>query len=254
MANFKFSELPAGTAVALTDLLALSQEMAGTPVSRKLTVAQLIALLAATPGLADVFVNVAGDTMTGGLTISSGNITLGAGNADVTGSVIVRNGANTLTVSVAPDGTVNIEPANGNEIMTINSGTAASGATGQLITGRFRSSMPVEIRNTAATLGSGATGVASALVRASNASSINHTVRKNTGAPGLDFQVGNYFSVTQEGAGQVVLVPENGNVIFHIPSTHLPRTRVQHSTITATLKEVTGSTETWLISGDMAAV
>jgi hypothetical protein len=230
MANKKFTQLPAVVSVVSADLAAIVQDVAGTPISRKVTMAQLAAFLASDSSFADLFVNVTGDTMTGPLTF--------------------QNGADTAFISLGVGGDLNISPDDNNHIVYINAGTAEGTNTGQTITGRFRAAMPIEVRNSAVTIASGATGVGSALIRCSNASPVTLTVRKNDGTAGQDWHKGNYFSVMQEGAGQVTLAPATGNVVLNKPAALTLKTREQFSVITATLYDITGAVETWVISGD----
>jgi hypothetical protein len=235
MADAKISQLPTGSPLAGTDLFPVAQDQGGgvfitikTPLSALAT--------AFSTELADDFVNVTGDTMTGDLTLTN---TLDEGDTEWV-----------HTVSDGGDYTL---WANGNynKILALNPGTASAGNTGQLITGRFRYSMPVVTQNTSATLGSGGSGVATSLVRCSNASAMNITIRANTSSVS-DFDVGNFFSVLQEGVGQVTLLPETGDVVLRIPAGYIAATRDQYSVISATLFSISGATQTWVISGDLA--
>lgn len=239
----KITQLDAHIAITTNDLMELSQNDGGTQVSTKTSLTDLVTHIANNDtfieeiinntDFTDNFVNVTGDTMTGALTFSNGSDT-GSIDIDVSGDM-----------SIFPEGT--------NNILTLNSASAAAGNTGQTITGRFRYSMPIETENSAATLGSGSSGVTTALVKCSNASPVTLTIRKNDSTPGLDFQAGNFFSVMQEGAGQVTLVGETGDVILRIPDGFIAATRGQYSVISATLYDISGGDEFWVISGDLAA-
>lgn len=159
--------------------------------------------------------------------------------------------AQSWNTSVDSDGNLAISGSSFDQIMSLNSGTAGEGNTGQLITGRFRYSMPVMVQNTAATLSSGAEGVTTGLVRCSNGSPVTLTIRANT-ASNIDFDVGNFFSVVQEGGGQVTLVGEDANVSLLIPAGYIAATRDQYSVISATYIENNEGVQRWLISGDLA--
>ena len=111
--------------------------------------------------------------------------------------------------------------------------------------------MPIVVQNTAATLGSGAAGITTALVRCSNASAVTITIRDNTGGA-TDFDAGAFFSIMQEGLGQVTLVGETGDVDLMIPAGFIAATRGQYSVISATLYDITAGVQSWLISGDLA--
>lgn len=222
----KISQLDDNIAITSGDFVELSQDDSGTQTSTKATLGDLVTFLG------DSFVNVTGDTMTGALTFS--------------------NGADTGSIDIDGSGDMAIFPEGSNNILTLNSASAGTNNTGQTITGRFRYSMPIEQENSAATLGSGSSGVTTALVRCSNGSPVTLTIRKNDSTPGLDFQKGNFFSVMQEGAGQVTLVGQTGNVVLGIPAGFIAATRDQYSVISATLYEISETDELWVISGDLA--
>lgn len=181
-----------------------------------------------------------------------GEYVLKAGDT-MTGNLNWQNGSDVVSIGIIAGGDMNISPDDNNHIVYINAATADAGNTGQLITGRFRSAMPIEQRNTSVVVQSGPTGVGSALVRCSSASPVSLTIRKNDGTAAADWHIGNYFSVLQEGAGAVTLAGQNGNVVLNRAATFTGNTtREQFSVITATLYSVSGGVETWVITGDLA--
>jgi hypothetical protein len=232
MANKKFTQLPAVVSVVSADLAAIVQDVAGTPISRKVTMAQLAAFLASDSSFADLFVNVTGDTMTGPLTF--------------------QNGADTAFISLGVGGDLNISPDDNNHIVYINAGTADGTNTGQTITGRFRFAVPVPIVSAASvTVQSGTTGVGTALVRCSRLTPMTISIRKNNGTAGADWHKGNFCSFMQESTGQITLAPASANVILNYPASLSLKSREQYSVITATLYDITGDVETWVVSGDL---
>lgn len=192
-------------------------------------------------------------------TLPRGELVYAAPNSDIyvlktgdtmTGALGFQNGPNVAFISLGAGGDLNISPGDDDHIVYINAGSASGAGTGQLITGRFRSAMPIEVRNTSVTVASGPAGVGSALVRCNAAAAVTLTIRENDGTAGQDWNIGNYFSVMQEGAGQVSLAPASANVVLHYPAALSLKTREQYSAITATLYDITGGVETWVISGD----
>lgn len=242
----KISQLDPHIAITTGDLMELSQSNAGTQVSTQTSLTDLVTHIANnstfisqltsnvtfTGNLNDDYVNVTGDTMTGALAFS--------------------NGTSSGSIDIDASGDIHIFPEGVNNILTLNSASASTGNTGQIIAGRFRYAMPIETENADAVLGSGGSGVATALVRCSNASPVTLTIRKNDSTPGLDFQAGNYFYVMQEGAGRVTLVGQTANVQLRVPTGFLAATKSQWSVIKATLYFLDGTDEYWVISGDMA--
>lgn len=111
--------------------------------------------------------------------------------------------------------------------------------------------LPIQSKNTSSTVQAGVGGVMANVLRADSPTAITLTIRENTGVPSVDFAVGNYFSVIQVGAGQVTLAPESANVVLRKPLALNLKTREQYSVITATLFDITGAVETWVISGDL---
>lgn len=253
MADKRISELNTGTPLADADLLPVAQETSpGVYSTIKATLANLRTHLLAT--FSDLFVNTSGDTMTGPLNGTSAAFSGGvsAASAAIAGTVTLSNGADTATVAVISGGDLNITPDDNNHIVYINAATADAGNTGQLITGRFRFSVPVSIVAAATNVvQSGPTGSGTALVRCSRPTPITVTIRENDGTAGADWHKGNFCSFMQEGTGQITIAPASANVVLNYPASLSLKSREQYSIITATLYDITGAVETWVISGDL---
>jgi hypothetical protein len=159
------------------------------------------------------------------------------------------------SIDMGDDGTVNVFPEAADSIVAINGSSAAPGNTGQLITGRFRFCRPIQTAADEDVLTSGASGVATSVLRVDSALESNVlTIRKTDGTPGLDFQPGNFFSVVQEGTGQVVIEGE-ANVVLLFPADKLTTTRTQYSVITCTCLAVDEAGEDiWVVEGDLDSV
>jgi hypothetical protein len=187
-------------------------------------------------GLEGDFVERAGDTMTGPLTWVNEEDT--------------NDTEWTMQVSTSGEATLWAD-GNFDKILSLNPGTASEGNTGQTITGRFRYSMPIINQNTPAVVSSGGTGVTTGLVVVDNASDVTLQIRASTGSV-IDFDVGNFFSVMQRGAGRVTLEGETGGVILTVPAGYIAATRDQSSVISATYYQYDDGDQYWVVSGDLA--
>lgn len=234
MADSKISGLPVGDPIAADDLFAVDQEVSeGVYQTIQVPFSEISSAVADALVIEDLWVDTTGDTMTGALNFEHPE-----------GSLYWSLVANS-------DNSFSFEGETRNQVISLNSGTAAAGNTGQLITGRFRYNTPIVVQNTAATVSSGASGVTTSLIRSSNASPMTITIRDNVG-DSSDFHAGAFFSVMQEGAGQITIAGENGDVVLRIPTGYIAATRDQYSVISATLYDITGAVQTWVISGDLA--
>lgn len=186
-------------------------------------------------GVVGDYVLKSGDTMTGPLVFSD------------------PDSEETWSFSTDDEEGLTLSGSTYNQILSLNPGTASAGNTGQTITGRFRYSMPVVTRAGGSVVSSGSAGVATSLVRVNEASSVNIVIRANV-ADLLDFDVGNFFSVMQEGLGSINITAETGDIVLRVPAGYTATTRGQYSVISATLFSISGATQTWVISGDMAEV
>ena len=192
----------------------------------------------------DQWVNTTGDTMYGNLEFLHED--------GVAGEETV--------IQPVEGGGLNISPTDLNNDVYIAVSTAdpLEAATGSVIAGRFRCSIPIaEEPDGDTTLYS--SRHSSAVINYQGASDADFFIRKNDGTAGMDFFLGNYFTVVQGSTGTVTLEPETANVHLLIPDGFIASPRGQYSAITATLitADVTFGPEDhideyWLISGDMA--
>lgn len=232
MADSKISALPDGSPLAATDFIPVAQDQGGGLfVTIKSPISDVATAIATE--VSDDFVNITGDTMTGPL-----------GFEEPTAPA-------SWTVTPGADGSLNIVGSTYNQILTLNPGTSTVGNTGQTIAGRFRYSMPiVEVTNVSEPVKSGGSGATTALLRVNEESPVSVVIRANV-ADLEDFDAGNFFSVMQEGAGQVSITAETADVVLRVPAGVSATTRAQYSIISATLYDITGDTQTWVISGDL---
>lgn len=229
----KISQLPEITStleVSATDLFELSLGLEDVPFSRSISIGTLQDYLDLT------FINRAGDIMTGALAFENDN-------------------EDSASIDMSEDGTVNVFPEAVNSIVAINGASAGVGNTGQTITGRFRFCRPIQTAADEDTLTSGASGVTTSMLRVDSVLESNTlTIRKVDGTAGLDFQPGNYFSVVQEGTGQVSIEGETG-VVLLFPADRLATTRTQYSVITCTCLAIDEAGEDiWVVEGDLDSV
>lgn len=230
----KISQLPEITDTMLVSSMDLFELSLGlgpgdSPFSRSISVGTLQDYLDRT------FINRAGDTMTGALAFENDD-------------------EDSASIDMGEDGTINVFPEAEDNIVVINGASAGVGNHGQTITGRFRFCRPIQTAADDDILTSGASGVTTSMLRVDSVLESNIlTIRKGDGTAGLDFQPGNYFSVVQEGGGQVSIAGE-ANVVLLYPPDKLATTRTEYSVITCTCLAIDeAGQDIWVVEGDLAS-
>lgn len=96
---------------------------------------------------------------------------------------------------------------------------------------------------------------AGAIIATTAATAVALAIRQNDGDPDLDWETGDFFSVHQEGAGQVTVNAENvgelGAGYVRCPAALSQATRERYTTIALVCRDA--SLDAWWISGDLDA-
>lgn len=108
-------------------------------------------------------------------------------------------------------------------------------------------SLAMTVRTFAGTAETLDTAAHHSLVVTTNANPVTETLRTNSGAAN-DWTSGQFVSFHQKGAGQVTLALAGAGTLL-VPTGFNPKTRGQHSIITATCEDP--DTNTWALSGDL---
>lgn len=145
--------------------------------------------------------------------------------------------------------------ANGQTGWVVLRGYARAVSLGDPVTGTQVESYlrvrPVSEVGTAFTLNRtthGLTVDGAADVRCTNAAAVTATLRKNTGDTSLDWKTGDFFTITQSGAGAVSLSLPSG-VTVDVPTGYSVAPRARYCSIT--LRCVDADTNAWAVSGDL---
>lgn len=126
MANKKITELTATTTLADTDVVPVVTDPAGSPATKKITLANLKAAVLAAPSI------TGGATIAGGATVSSGNLAVSAGTITASGNITTSGGAFTgsgsgLTSIPAAQLTGTLPAISGVNLTNLNGSNITSG-------------------------------------------------------------------------------------------------------------------------------
>lgn len=307
MADQRITEMPPANPIQETDLLAIVQDLATTPDTRKGSAIELGSFVINNETLVqelavntifvsaltqnDTFVTelISNETFVQELATNSTFLTELSNNPTFINNIITEISAEDVWVNTEGDtmtgnlyflheddepgketvfqplsgGGYNISPIDLNDTLYLAVSTADQtlDVDGAVIAGRFRCAIPMEEKEDEDLLTS--SDCSSALIQYAGGAGGTLIIRKNDGTAGMDFFLGNYFSVVTMGSeASVTLEPETPGVHLLVPDGFIASPRGRYSVITATLVradvtdvgegDFTHDDEYWLISGDLA--